>query len=155
MFSLPALLIAATTLVSAATAAPAPYEHIQIAPQAIAPVQGQLPAALHEPLQAVSRISTGIQANRVCNQLTPAQVEDVDQLLRSAVRTIYQRLKDSGIEGAKAQRILVALMDEGEKLGQTNFPTCTNLAPEIIVKATSDAACINQYLAGSNINCFR
>lgn len=155
MFSLPALLIAATTLVSAATAAPAPYEHIQIAPQAIQPASGAIPAELQEPLRAVSRISTGMQANRACNQLTSAEAQDIDQLLKHGVKTLYQRLKDSGIEGAKAQRILVSLMDEGEKLGEKNFPTCTNLAHEIIVKAMQDATCINQYLAGSNISCFR
>lgn len=110
---------------------------------------------LLEPLAAVSRIATGLQAENVCNRLPAEAKTTMRNQLAQAVQTLHQRLLQGGLPAPKSQRILVKLMDEGEKLAKHNYPTCTNTAPDIIVKASNDAACINQYLAGTNTACFR
>lgn len=114
-----------------------------------------IPQDLLEPLAAVSRIATGLQAESVCNRLPADAKTTMRNQLGQAVQTLHQRLVKSGLPAPKSQRILVKLMDEGEKLAKNNYPTCTNTAPDIIVKASNDAACINQYLAGTNTACFR
>jgi hypothetical protein len=79
----------------------------------------------------------------------------MNQQLQQAVQTLHNRMVDGNVPARKSRQILTRLLDEGEKLGRNNYPTCTDTAPDIIVKAAQDAACINPYLAGSNTSCFR
>lgn len=114
-----------------------------------------VPADLRAPLAAVSRIAAGMQTEMVCNRL-PANAEaDMTNQLKLAVHTLHSRMVEAKIPSPKSQRILTRLIAEGEKLAKNNYRTCTNSAPDIIVKATQDAACINPYLAGTNQTCFR
>jgi hypothetical protein len=114
-----------------------------------------VPAELRPPLAAVSRIATGLQADMVCQRMSAESRTDVTAQLSLAVQTLHNRMVQAGVSAGKSQRILTRLMDEGENLAKHNYPACTNTAPDIIVKATQDAACINLYLAGSNTMCFR
>ena len=116
--------------------------------------QPAVPTALQEPLAAIVRIATGLQAERVCNRLSANAQADMTTQLKLAVQTLHTRMVNAKIPASKSQRILTRLMNEGEKLAKSNYPTCTNSAPDIIVKATQDAACINQYLANTNKMCF-
>ncbi|MCH2547415.1 MAG: hypothetical protein MK052_07390 [Alphaproteobacteria bacterium] len=147
-----AMILALT--IASSSGAILPRQKLTISPDKIHRSRPAIPQNLYEPLAAVSRISTGIEAERKCQRLTQPERDNVKAQLTQAVQTIYNRLIEAKIPPPKSQRILVQLMDDGEKLAKKNFPTCTNLAPDIIVKATQDAACINQYLAGSNTACF-
>lgn len=141
--------------VALASSGVAPREHIQVPPQNVHSANTAVPQELREPLAAVSRIATGLQTDMQCKQLTADETTEVKGQLTAALATLTSRLGNAGISSTKARSILVNLMSEGENLARNNFPTCTNIAPQIIVKAKQDAACINPYLAGSNTMCFR
>lgn len=113
-----------------------------------------VPPELHPPLAAVYRIAYGLQAEQICQHLTAAQRQDMKSQLSAAARTLHTRMVNAGVSGVKAQRVLVRMMEHGEKLAISDNPACTELAPHIIVKTMRDAACINQYLAGTNTACF-
>lgn len=114
-----------------------------------------VPAELQPPMAALLRLSTGLEADKTCRHMTTTQKQLYTAQMTQAVDTLFDRLQRAKINAAKSESILRQLMDNGEKMAQSNFPTCTNLATEIIVKAMQDAECINPYLAGSNTTCFR
>lgn len=114
-----------------------------------------VPRELHAPLAALVRLSAGLEADKVCKQMDAPERQIYTTNMRRAVSTLLQRLQEAGISDIKSEQILRRLMEEGEKMAQFNYPTCTNTAPDIIVKAIQDAECINPYLAGSNTTCFR
>lgn len=115
-----------------------------------------IPETLHAPLASVVRMSTGLHANKVCNQLSADEKASFAAQMQLGLKTLFHKLvNDAGVTAAKSERILRQLMEEGEKMAEFNYPTCTNSAPDIIVKATQDADCINLYLAGKNTSCFR
>lgn len=114
-----------------------------------------VPPELHEPMAALLRLATGLETDKVCNHMDTTQKQLYRARMTRAVGTLYQRLQQAKVNAAKSERILRELMDNGEKMAQSNFPTCTNLATDIIVKAMQDAECINPYLAGSDTGCFR
>lgn len=117
--------------------------------------QLDIPQELRAPLAALVRMSTGLEADKVCAQMALPEKQVFTANMTKAVSTLYQRLQQADISAAKSERILRRLMDEGEKMAQFNYPTCTKAAPDIIVKAIQDAECINPYLAGSDTTCFR
>lgn len=114
-----------------------------------------VPVELQAPLAALLRLSTGLEADKTCRHMTTTQRQLYTAQMTQAVDTLYDRLQRAKINAFKSESILRQLMDNGEKMAQSNFPTCTNLATDIIVKAMQDAECINPYLAGNDTTCFR
>lgn len=155
MSILTVIYLSVSLAVGASSSAATPRQNLDIPARAVQPKQLNVAAELRPALAAVSRITTGMQTELVCKQLDTAERKIMNAQLKQAVNTLHSRLVRGGIPVAKSQQMLVRLMDDGEKLAKTNFPTCTKLAPEIIVKATQDAACINPYLDGTNTACFR
>lgn len=123
--------------------------------QRVSQKQLEVPAPLQEPLAAILRLSTGLEADKTCKHMTVPQKQLYTAQMTQAVGTLHMKLQQNGVNALKSERILRDLMANGEKMAQSNFPTCTNLATDIIVKAMQDAECINPYLAGTNTACFR
>jgi hypothetical protein len=123
--------------------------------QRVSQQQLDVPAELQAPMAALLRLSTGLETDKTCKHMTVPQKQLYTAQMTQAVGTLHMKLQQSGVNALKSERILRDLMTNGEKMAQSNFPTCTNLATDIIVKAMQDAECINPYLAGTNTACFR